>query len=129
MKSSIKIAEGIIPKDKPVQLKSGTLRRLVHPDAGTSKNVAVSLLVMDPGDEVAPHYHELREEVYFILSGEGIAKHKHPAGEEVIQLEKNLTVPIPPNVVHDIKCTGAEPLWVLVIMAPPLPVDDSHRTG
>jgi mannose-6-phosphate isomerase-like protein (cupin superfamily) len=126
MKSSVKITEGIIPKDKPVQLKSGTLRRLIHPDTGTSKNVAVSLLVMNPGDTVRPHFHKMREEVYYILSGEGLAIHRDGDKEEEIKLEKNLAVPIPPNVVHDIKCTGDEPLWVLVIMAPPLPVDDAH---
>jgi len=129
MKSSVKATEGIIPKNKPVQLKSGTLRRLIHPDTGTSKNVAVSLLVMNPGDEVRPHYHKMREEVYYILSGEGTASHWGENGEEKIKLEKDLAVPIPPNVVHDIKCSGNEPLRILVIMAPPLPVDDAHCDG
>jgi len=127
MKSTVRIHEGIIPKDKPVQLKSGSLRRLIHPDTVKSKNVAVSLLVMNPGDEVAPHYHNEREEVYYILSGEGVAVHKEEGEEEKIVFEKNLAIHIPPKVVHDIKCTGNEPLWILVIMAPPLPVDDAHR--
>ncbi len=127
MKSTVKISEGIIPKDKPVQLKSGVLRRLIHPDTVKSKNVAVSLLIMNPGDEVAPHYHNEREEVYYILSGEGIAIHRGNEGEEKIKFEKNLAIHIPPKVIHDIKATGNEPLWILVIMAPPLPVDDAHR--
>ena len=127
MKSTVKISEGIIPKDKPVQLKSGLLRRLIHPDTVKSKNVALSLLVMNPGDEVDPHYHNEREEVYYVLCGEGIAIHREKEKEEKIRLEKNLSIHIPPKVIHDIKCTGNEPLWILVIMAPPLPMDDAHR--
>jgi mannose-6-phosphate isomerase-like protein (cupin superfamily) len=83
---------------------------------------------MNPGDEVLPHYHEKREEVYYILSGEGVAVHKENDSVEEIKLEKNIAIPIAPRVIHDIKCTGNESLWILVIMAPPLPVDDSHRT-
>ncbi len=128
MKSTVKTSEGIIPKDKPVQLKSGVLRRLIHPHTPVkSENVAVSLLVMNPGDEVDPHYHNEREEVYYILSGEGIAVHKGKGGEEKIKFEKDLAIHIPPKTVHDIKATGTEPLRILVIMAPPLPVDDSQR--
>ena len=127
MKSFVRISEGLIPQDKPVQLQSGTLRRMIHPDNGIPLNVAVSLLIMNPGDEVAPHYHKQREEVYYILSGEGTAVHRDSSGEETIKLEKNIAIPIPKNMIHDIKCTGQEPLWILVIMAPPLPVDDSVR--
>lgn len=127
MKSIVTINEGVIPEPKPVQLKSGLLRRLIHPDLGNSKNVAISLLVMNPGDEVLPHYHEKREEVYYILSGEGVAVHKENDSVEEIKLEKNIAIPISPRVIHDIKCTGNEPLWILVVMAPPLPIDDSHR--
>lgn len=127
MKSVVRISDGLIPTDKPVQLQSGTLRRLIHPDNDTPLNVAVSLLVMNPGDEVAPHFHTQRDEVYYILSGEGTAVHKDDNGEAEIKLEKNIAIPIPKNMIHDIKCTGPEPLWILVIMAPPLPVEDAHR--
>jgi len=127
MKSVVRISDGLIPEDKPVQLQSGILRRMIHPDNGTPLSVAVSLLIMNPGDEVAPHYHKHREEVYYILSGEGVAVHRNTEGEEEIKLEKNIAIPIPKNMIHDIKCTGEEPLWILVIMSPPLPVDDSYR--
>ena len=126
MKSTVKLSEGIIPKEKPVQLKSGTLTRLINPSTSTLKNVGVSLLVMNPGDEVAPHYHKKREEVYYIISGEGIAIHKENGREEEIRLEKNMAIAIPENVIHDIKCTGSEPLRILVIFSPPLPLDDAH---
>ena len=65
-------------------------------------------------------------EVYYILSGEGIAIHKENGREEEIQLEKNLAIAIPENVVHDIKCTGTGPLSILVIFSPPVPMDDAH---
>ena len=130
MKSTVKFSEGHIPdgKDKPVQLDSGVLRRLIHPHLPVkSKNVALSLLVMNPGDEVTPHFHKEREELYFILSGEGVAVHKNGDEIEEIKYEKNLAIHIPPNVIHDIKCVGSEPLSLLVIMAPPLPMEDSQK--
>jgi putative monooxygenase len=127
MKRTVKINEGYIPTDKPVQLQAGVLRRLVHPDTVKSKNVAVSVLTMNPGDTVAPHYHKQREEVYFILSGEGIAIHIEEGKKETIKYEKDLSIHIPVGTIHDIKATGNEPLRILVIMAPPLPIDDAHR--
>jgi mannose-6-phosphate isomerase-like protein (cupin superfamily) len=129
MKRTVKINEGYIPttKDKkPVQLQTGVLRRLVHPDTVQSKNVAVSILTMNPGDEVAAHYHKQREEVYFILSGEGIALHIEEGKKETIKYEKDLSIHIPVGTIHDIKAVGNEPLRILVIMAPPLPIDDAH---
>jgi mannose-6-phosphate isomerase-like protein (cupin superfamily) len=130
MKSTVTFSEGFIPsgKGKPVQLSSGVLRRLIHPElAVKSKNVALSLLVMNPGDEVAPHFHKEREEIYFVLSGEGVAIHKDGDDIEEIKYVKDLSIHIPPNVVHDIKVVGNEPLALLVIMAPPLPIDDAHK--
>lgn len=126
MKTVFKVSEGIPLEKAPVQLKNGTLTRFFHPATGTSKNIGVSLLVMNPGDEVAPHYHKDREEIYFILSGEGIAIHKEKGKEEKIKYEKDLLIYIPPYVIHDIKVTGQESLWILIIFAPPLPVDDQH---
>lgn len=129
MKSTVKITEGYTPtdKNKPVQLRSGNLRRLIHPDTVNSKNVAVAILVMNPGDEVAPHYHKTREEVYFILSGEGISTHKYKGGEEeTLRYVKDLSIYIPIGTIHDIKVAGKEPLKILVITSPPLPADDSH---
>ena len=46
MKSTVKFSEGYIPneKDKPVQLRSGVLRRLIHPNLSVkSKNRDISI--------------------------------------------------------------------------------------
>ena len=127
MKSTATLDEGYIPTN-PVQLKSGLLRRLIHPDAPVkSKNMAIAALTLNPGDEVAPHYHKEREEVYFILSGEGVGVHVENGKVEEIKYLKDLLIHIPPGVIHDIKVTGTEPLRLLNVLAPPLPIDDAHR--
>jgi mannose-6-phosphate isomerase-like protein (cupin superfamily) len=127
MKSTATLDEGYVPTN-PVQLKSGFLRRLIHPDAPVkSKNVAVAILTLKPGDEVFPHFHKEREEIYFILSGEGVGVHVENGKEEEIKYVKDLLIHIPIGVVHNIKVVGSEPLRLLNMLAPPLPIDDAHR--
>ena len=121
-KSTIKIEEGVIPR-KPGQLVSGKIVRLIDPEVGpgVSKNLRLSCLMMNPGDKVLPHYHlGDKEEAYFILSGTGEITHKDPkTGEtEEIKIEKNLAIYIEPGMIHDIRCTGSEPLWMLVTSQP-----------
>ena len=129
MKSTVRLDEGYTPtgKNAPVQLRSGKLRRLIHPDTVKSQNIGVAVLTMNPGDEVAPHYHKTREEVYFILSGEGISTHRYKNGEEeTVRYVKGLSIYLPMGTVHDIKVAGNEPLEILVIASPALPMDDSY---
>jgi mannose-6-phosphate isomerase-like protein (cupin superfamily) len=121
-KSTFKIEEGLIPRT-PGQLVSGKIVRLIHPETGTSKNFAISCLMMNPGDKVKPHYHiNGKEEAYFILSGTGEITHKHRTTGEVeeIKIEKNMAIYIEPEMIHDIRCTGNEPLWLLVMSYPPM---------
>lgn len=119
-KSTFKVGEGLIPR-KPGQLVSGKLMRLIHPEAGVSKNLGISILMMNPGDAVLPHYHVGKEEAYFVICGEGEVTHTHRTTGEVeeIKLEKNLAIYVEPEMIHDIRCTGNEPLWMLVIVYPP----------
>jgi len=77
----------------------------------------------EPRDKVKPHYHiNGKEEAYFILSGTGEITHRHRTTGEVeeIKIEKNMAIYIEPEMIHDIRCTGSEPLWLLVMSYPPL---------
>jgi mannose-6-phosphate isomerase-like protein (cupin superfamily) len=90
------------------------VKRLVHPRTTGSHNLGVSIVFMAPGEEVIVHDH-LYEEAYFVLSGEGVMT----LDDEKIQLEKNLSVYVPPNSRHGQKNTGDMPLVILCSLTPP----------
>ena len=90
------------------------VKRLVHPRTTGSQNLGVSILFMAPGDEIVIHNHPY-EEAYFILEGEG----EMTLGDEAIQLEKYLSIYVPPNTMHGQKNTGDTTLVILCSLTPP----------
>jgi len=91
----------------------GLVKRLIHPSTIGSKNIAVSICYLNPGEEITKHRHEF-EEVYFILNGEGTMTLE----DQTIRLEKNLLVYIPGNALHGQINDGDEPLEILCSLSP-----------
>ncbi len=74
----------------------GLIKRLIHPSTVGSKNIGMSVAFLHPGEKVRRHRHD-PEEVYFVLSGEGVMfLEDHPD----ITLTKNVCVYIPSNAIH-----------------------------
>ncbi|MEH3148678.1 MAG: cupin domain-containing protein [Methylobacterium frigidaeris] len=69
----------------------------------------------EPGAFVEAHSHEVQEQIYHVLSGEGVLT---VDGERRLVRANDVTY-IPPGVVHEFHCTGLDPLVFLVITSPP----------
>jgi quercetin dioxygenase-like cupin family protein len=91
------------------------VRRLVHPKTVGSRQLGVSICLMQPGDEVRRHHHDY-EEAYFVIRGTG---RMYLEGEEEIALEPGLSVYVEPGRVHGQVNDGDEPLHILCSLAPP----------
>jgi quercetin dioxygenase-like cupin family protein len=108
---------------KTVRLEEGRVftglgaevRRLVHPSTVGSKNVGVSICLMNPGEEIMTHRHDY-EEAYFVVRGSG---KMYLEGESQIQLEPGLSVYIAPGQVHGQVNDGADALHILCSLSPP----------
>jgi len=108
LKRKIKISEGI-----EFRGIGGYVKRLVNPATTGSVNLGTSILFLNPGEEVVMHSHEY-EEAYFIISGQG----KMILENEIIILEKNLSVYVPSNSLHGQKNDGEETLTILCSLSP-----------
>ena len=107
----------ITPKDildgAPMQQKSGGVRdlKLVYPDTGLdAKTMCMGLVEIDPGQASPIHRHNC-EEVYYVLSGEGVLEidgEEHPLVAGGASLQR-------PNLTHRVVNTGTETLRLIVV--------------
>jgi mannose-6-phosphate isomerase-like protein (cupin superfamily) len=74
-----------------------------------------------PGATTADHFHRRTEEIYYVLSGEGLMR----LGEETRTVAVGDAVAIPPGVVHNITNTGSAELVFLCCCAPAYEHDDT----
>jgi mannose-6-phosphate isomerase-like protein (cupin superfamily) len=65
---------------------------------------------------VEEHTHEVEEQIYYILEGEGLMELD---GDKKI-VRPGLTIFIPPQVRHALYNTGTKDLTFLVVSSPPL---------
>src|SRR4051812_38252103 len=67
-----------------------------------------------PGQQTAPHYHILTEEIYYILQGQG----RMQLGDEVRVVGPGDAIAIPPGMIHIIENVGSQTLIFLCCCAP-----------
>ncbi len=84
--------------------------------------------VAKPGITKANHYHKRKTEWFCVIKGEGLLKLKNLSSgkeEDVTMGEKNMvTVRIPPNIVHSIKNTGNDDMFLLAYISETFNADD-----
>jgi mannose-6-phosphate isomerase-like protein (cupin superfamily) len=73
-------------------------------------------LRIEPGCEFKPHSHERETELHFVISGSGQVQD----GEKWEQVVGGDVVLSLPGVVHCLRNTGSDPLFVLCVFSPPL---------
>ena len=69
----------------------------------------------EPGAYVESHVHKVQEQIYHVLSGEGVLT---VDGEDRLVRANDVTY-IPPGVVHEFHNTGNDNLVFLVVTSPP----------
>jgi mannose-6-phosphate isomerase-like protein (cupin superfamily) len=96
------------------------IRRLFRGQTSTGLNLHVWEL--PPGTSEGRHTHPAAdptddwEEVYYVLSGRGVLE----LAAEDVPLEPDDAVLVPVDVDHGLRCTGDEPLRILLAFARPL---------
>ncbi|MGE0084035.1 MAG: cupin domain-containing protein [Desulfococcaceae bacterium] len=103
--------------------KDGSLiRELMHPDVHCCHNQSLAEAEIPRGTITHMHRHVRTEEIYHILSGNGIMS----LGTEYFAVESGDTVCIRPGTPHRISNTGEEPLKILCCCSPPYSHEDTE---
>ena len=100
-KNTISVREGIEFRDH-----GGHVRRLINQETVGSKRLTVSIVFLNPGEEVVSNKHG-DEEAFFFIQGKGLASVE---GFGETSIEKNMVLWVPSNAEHTFRNTGDEPL-------------------
>lgn len=99
----------------PGHFNQALSKAIVTPATVGSRFFDYRISSYEPGAHVESHVHAVQEQIYHVLSGEGILVLD---GERRLVRASDVTY-IPPGVVHEFHCTGNDPLLFLVITSPP----------
>ena len=94
-------------------------KALVRPENGGSKRIDFRISSYQPMAHVAEHVHQVQEQVYHVLDGEGLLT----LNERSVLMRKHDYVFVPPGVRHSFTNNGLVPLVFLVVTSP---VDDQE---
>lgn len=97
------------------------IRELMHPGQQGNAQQSLAEAEIAPGATTHLHYHHCSEELYHIVSGQGLMT----LGSEDFAVTVGDTVCIPPGTPHCIRNTGTTPLRILCCCAPAYAHDDT----
>ncbi|ESR26865.1 cupin domain-containing protein [Lutibaculum baratangense] len=89
-------------------------KALVHPETVGSRQIDYRISTYQPMAYVARHAHEVQEQVYHVLEGEGLME----IGDERRVVRRNDVIFLPPGVPHMIQNTGLGDLTFIVVTTP-----------
>ena len=90
------------------------VRRLVHPRTAGSVNIATSIAIIEPGQEIKSHSHQF-EEAYFVLQGRASMR----IDEDDFNVGQWDSIYVPSGAEHWTLNTGKEDLVLLCSLSPP----------
>lgn len=99
----------------PGHFEQALSKAIVTPETTGSRFFDHRISCYEPGAYVHMHSHKVQEQIYHVLSGEGVLT---VDGERRLVRANDVTY-IPPGVEHDFHCTGTDTLVFLVITSPP----------
>jgi mannose-6-phosphate isomerase-like protein (cupin superfamily) len=99
----------------PGHFNQALSKAIVTPATVGSRFFDHRISTYEAGAHVESHVHKVQEQIYHVLSGEGILVLD---GERHLMRANDVTY-IPPGVVHEFHNTGIDPLVFLVITSPP----------
>jgi len=97
------------------------LKRLVHPRTVASSNVATSIAILEPGQEIRVHSHEF-EEAYFVVEGRARMRVEN----DEFDVGPWDSVYVPGGAEHWTLNTGSERLVLLCSLSPPPEFSDER---
>lgn len=87
---------------------------LVRPETCGSRRIDYRISSYQPMARVAEHVHEVQEQIYHVLDGEGVLT----LDDRKVVLRRHDYVCIPPGVRHSFTNQGLSPLVFLVVTSP-----------
>lgn len=93
----------------------GLLLKVLVPGA-VNPALNVSRVRVDVGKRIPPHVHEDSSETFYILRGTGTCH----LGDTSVPFGPGACFYAPPGLEHHLENTGAEPVEILAIFAPPV---------
>lgn len=105
-------------------LDGSLIRELVRPERQGSRHLSLAAATIAPGQSTIRHRHRLSEEIYFVLSGEGVVE----VAARLHQVRTGDAVLIPPGTEHRATCMGDMPLHLLCACSPPYQHEDTELT-
>ncbi len=94
----------------------------MHPGRHPSANLSLAEAVVEPGGATVRHRHQVSEEVYHIVEGQGVMV----LGAEAFPVQAGDTILIPPGTAHRITADGCAPLRFLCCCSPPYSHQDTE---
>jgi mannose-6-phosphate isomerase-like protein (cupin superfamily) len=91
------------------------------PQVGAGSMVHARLL---PGTCSRAVSHRTVEELWFVVAGQGELWRRRGGDEEVTPLARGVAVSIPLGTAFQFRCTGDEPLEIVIVTMPPWPGPD-----
>lgn len=107
----------------PGHFNQALSKAIVTPQTVGSRFFDHRISCYEPGAYVENHVHQVQEQIYHVLSGEGVLT---VDGERRLVRANDVTY-IPPGVHHELHCTGTETLVFLVITSPPTDEEPQPR--
>ncbi|MDH5573159.1 MAG: cupin domain-containing protein [Gammaproteobacteria bacterium] len=99
----------------PYITKDGSqIRELIHPDMHNNKAQSLAEAIIQPGQKTIKHQHGKSEELYYILSGQGMMT----MNNDIFSVKEKDSIAILPGTPHCIENTGAKPLHILCMCSP-----------
>jgi len=87
---------------------------LVFDPSGEEANFVFAIEIFDVGGRTPPNVHSAAQEMFYVLSGEGIARSEGNS----IRLRRGDSLLLPPGTVHQIENTGSTRLYCMTVMVP-----------
>ena len=110
----IRPAATVVWDEPPAHYGGAFSKMLVRPESCGSKSIDYRISVYQPRAYVAPHRHRIQEQVYHVLSGEGLMEID---GEQQV-VRTHDVIFIPPGVSHAIRNSGLGDLTFILVTTP-----------
>jgi mannose-6-phosphate isomerase-like protein (cupin superfamily) len=98
------------------------IRPLIDRTTSPATQCSLAEETLPPGRSVTPHRHEVLEEIYYIIAGQGVMQ----IGDERRAVGAGDAVYIPRRHRHTLTNTGAEEMKILLVCGPAFYFED-HR--
>lgn len=98
------------------------IRELMHPSTHGNRNQSLAEALIKPGQSTLLHRHHHTEELYFVVSGEGLMT----LGDSTVAIKTGDTIHIAPGTSHKVQASASAPLRILCCCSPAYSHEDTE---